>query len=70
MESVSIRRALAVDRPDVYLPMLAASLHDLSVGMCMLDRCEESLDFLNEALNVWVRLAGERADLSMFTGQG
>jgi tetratricopeptide (TPR) repeat protein len=61
-EAVTIRRALAQDRPDAFLPGLAASLNNLSIFLSDLGRREEALTAIEEAVTIYRALAQDRPD--------
>ena len=61
-ESVTIRRELAVARPDVFQPDLAMSLGNLSNGLAGLGRREDALAAVEEATDIYRELAAARPD--------
>jgi tetratricopeptide (TPR) repeat protein len=61
-EAVDIRRALAKERPDAFLPDLARSLNNLGGGLSNLGRREEALAASKEAVDIYRALAKERPD--------
>ena len=61
-EAVSLRRRLASERPDAFLPDLAMSLNNLANMLSDLGRREEALAAAEEAVSLYRRLASERPD--------
>jgi tetratricopeptide (TPR) repeat protein len=61
-EAVDIRRALAKDRPDAFLPDLAMSLNNLGGDLTNLGRREEALAASKEAVDIYRALAKDRPD--------
>ena len=61
-EAVDIRRRLAADRPDAFLPDLAGSLNNLGARLSDLGRREEALAAAQEAVDIRRRLAASRPD--------
>ncbi|MEC3974292.1 tetratricopeptide repeat protein [Amycolatopsis sp. H20-H5] len=61
-EAVGIRRRLAEQRPDAFLPNLATSLNNLAVRLGGLGRWEEELAAITEAVGIRRRLAEQRPD--------
>jgi tetratricopeptide (TPR) repeat protein len=61
-EAVEIRRRLAADRPDAFLPDLATSLNNLGNRLGDLGRREEALAAAREAVEIRRRLAADRPD--------
>jgi tetratricopeptide (TPR) repeat protein len=61
-EAVEIRRRLAQDRPDAFLPDLAGSLNNLGNRLSALGRREEALQAAQEAVEIYRRLAQDRPD--------
>ncbi len=61
-EAVSVYRRLAADRPDAFLPYLAASLNNLGNMLSDLGRREEALAAAVEAVSIRRRLAADRPD--------
>ncbi|MCK9876386.1 tetratricopeptide repeat protein, partial [Frankia sp. Ag45/Mut15] len=57
-----IRRRLAADRPDTYLPDLATSLNNQSNRLGDLGRPEQALATIEEAVTIRRRLAADRPD--------
>ncbi len=62
LEAVEIRRGLAADRPDAFLPDLAKSLNNLGVLFEGLGRREEALAVTLEAVEIRRGLAADRPD--------
>jgi hypothetical protein len=61
-EAVEIRRRLAEQRPDAFLPDLATSLNNLSIRLAAMGRREDGLAVITEAVDVYRRLAAQRPD--------
>ena len=61
-EAVEIRRRLAAQRPDAFLPDLATSLNNLGMRLSNLGRREEALQATAEAVEILRRLAAQRPD--------
>jgi hypothetical protein len=61
-EAVTIRRALAAARPDVFLPDLAGSLNNLSGRLADLGRREPALAAIEEAVTIRRDLAARWPD--------
>ena len=61
-EAVEIRRRLAKDRPDAFLPDLASSLNNLGNRLSDLGRREEALKATQEAVDTYRGLAKDRPD--------
>lgn len=61
-EAVDIERNLAVDEPEVFLPLLAASLNNKSNCLSELDRPEEALAETEEAIGIYRDLVQTRPD--------
>ena len=61
-EAVAIRRRLAADRPDAFLPDLATSLSNLGNCLSELGRREEALAAAREGTDIYRRLATGRPD--------
>ncbi|MEO1018946.1 MAG: tetratricopeptide repeat protein, partial [Pseudomonadota bacterium] len=61
-EAVAIRRKLAQDRPDAFLPDLARALNNLSVDLSNLGRREDALQATEEAVAIRRKLAHDRPD--------
>ncbi|MGE5549167.1 MAG: tetratricopeptide repeat protein [Bacteroidota bacterium] len=61
-EAVEIRRGLARNRPDAFLPNLAASLNNLGNALGDLGRREEALEATQEAVKIYRGLAKDRPD--------
>ena len=59
-EAVTIRRQLAQDRPDAFLPDLAGTLNNQSVCLADLGRREEALAAVEEAADICRQLAQDR----------
>ena len=59
---MDIRRALAAQRPDAFLPDLAASLNNLHVMWGELGRREDALALAQEAVHIRRTLAAQRPD--------
>ncbi|ATE57643.1 tetratricopeptide repeat protein [Actinosynnema pretiosum] len=61
-EAVTIRRALAKDRPDAFLPNLASSLNNQANSLAAVGRGEEALEVISEAVTIRRALAKDRPD--------
>ena len=61
-EAVRIRRQLAAQRPDAFLPDVAMSLDNLAVRLSELGRREEALQAAEEATELYRQLAAQRLD--------
>ena len=61
-EALEIRRRLAQDRPDAFLPDMAGSLNNLGNTLSALGRREEALQAAQEAVDIRRRLAQDRPD--------
>jgi tetratricopeptide (TPR) repeat protein len=61
-EAVDIRRQLAAERPDAFLPVLATSLNNLGNRLSDLGRREPAFDATQEAVDIRRQLAVERPD--------
>ena len=61
-EAVRIRRQLAQQRPDAFLPNLAMSLNNLANRLSDLGRREEALAQAEEAVRIYRQLAQQRPD--------
>jgi tetratricopeptide (TPR) repeat protein len=61
-EAVEIRRRLAAQHPDAFLPDLARSLQNLGVDLSALGRREEALEATQEAVDLYRRLAAQHPD--------
>jgi len=61
-EAVTAYRELARARPDAFLPNLAASLNNQSLGLSELGRREDALDAIEEAVTIRRELARARPD--------
>ncbi len=61
-EAVKIRRKLAENRPDAFLPDLASSLNNLGMMYSNLGRREEALKATEEAVKIRRKLAENRPD--------
>ncbi len=62
-EAVEIRRRLASQRPDVFLPDLATSLNNLGAMQSNLGRWKEALPIILEAVEIRRRLAAQHPDV-------
>ncbi|WIN00121.1 tetratricopeptide repeat protein [Actinoplanes oblitus] len=61
-EAVTIRRRLAEQNPDAYLPDLAASLNNIGTSLSELGRREQALAPAEEATGIYRRLAEQNPD--------
>jgi tetratricopeptide (TPR) repeat protein len=61
-EAVEIRRRLAAQHPDAFLPDLARSLNNLGKALSELGRREEALQATQEAVEIRRRLAAQHPD--------
>jgi tetratricopeptide (TPR) repeat protein len=61
-EAVEIRRRLAAQHPDAFLPDLAGSLHNLGNRLSEMGRREEALQATQEAVDLFRRLAAQHPD--------
>ena len=61
-EGTDIYRRLAADRPDAFLPNLAASLNNLGSRLTDLGRREDALAAAREAVEIYRFLAADRPD--------
>jgi tetratricopeptide (TPR) repeat protein len=61
-EAVEIRRQLAAQRPDAFLPDLANSLNNLGVMLSEMGRRAEALQATQEAVEIRRQLAAQRPD--------
>jgi tetratricopeptide (TPR) repeat protein len=61
-EAVEIRRRLAAQRPDAFLPDLAASLNNLGAMLSEMGRRAEALEATQEAVDLYRRLAAQHPD--------
>jgi tetratricopeptide (TPR) repeat protein len=61
-EAVEIRRRLAAQHPDAFLPDLASSLHNLGAMLSEMGRREEALQATQEAVEIRRRLAAQHPD--------
>ena len=61
-EAVTLRRALAAQRPDAFTPDLAGSLNNLAACLSALGQREEALDAAAEAVTLRRALAAQRPD--------
>jgi hypothetical protein len=61
-EAVGLRRQLAAQRPDAFLPDLATSLNNLGNRLSELGRREEALEAAAEAVTLYRQLAAQRPD--------
>ncbi|MFC8048113.1 tetratricopeptide repeat protein, partial [Nocardia sp. NPDC057353] len=61
-EAVQLRRTLATQRPDAYLPDLAGSLNNLANRLSGLGRAEQALTAIEEAVQLYRTLATQRPD--------
>ncbi|MEO1092542.1 MAG: tetratricopeptide repeat protein, partial [Pseudomonadota bacterium] len=61
-EAVDIRRKLADQRPDAFLPDLAQALNNLGIQFSDLGRREDALQASQEATNLYRKLADQRPD--------
>jgi tetratricopeptide (TPR) repeat protein len=61
-EAVEIRRRLAAQHPDAFLPYLAASLNDLGAMLSEMGRRAEALQATQEAVEIRRRLAAQHPD--------
>jgi len=61
-EAVEIRRRLAAQHPDAFLPDLARSLNNLGAMLSEMGRREEALEATQEAVNLYRRLAAQHPD--------
>ncbi|MFL1446751.1 hypothetical protein, partial [Nocardiopsis protaetiae] len=59
---VDLRRTLAEQRPDTYLPDLATSLNNQSVRLAALGQTEQALQAITEAVDLYRTLAEQRPD--------
>ena len=59
---MDIRRKLAAQQPDAFLPDLAMSLNNLGAMLSALGRQEEALAAAQEAVNIRRRLAAQQPD--------
>jgi tetratricopeptide (TPR) repeat protein len=61
-EAVEIYRRLAAQRPDAFLPYLAASLNNLGAMLSEMGRRAEALQATQEAVDLYRRLAAQHPD--------
>jgi tetratricopeptide (TPR) repeat protein len=61
-EAVEIRRRLAAQHPDAFLPDLASSLNSLGVDLSEMGRWAEALQATQEAVDLYRRLAAQHPD--------
>ncbi len=61
--AIGLYRKLVKDRPDVFLPDLGMSLHNLGIRLSDLGRREEALEAAKEAVEIYRRLAEDRPDV-------
>jgi tetratricopeptide (TPR) repeat protein len=61
-EAVEIRRRLAAQHPDAFLPDLASSLHNLGIRLSEMGRRAEALQATQEAVEIRRRLAAQHPD--------
>jgi len=61
-QAVAIRRQLAEDRPDAFLPALAMALNNQSNHLANLGRREEALEAIEQAAGIYRQLTADRPD--------